>query len=109
MDNMSYIIYTCFMIPMLLSLLILEKKSRLVVGYILVGATCCLFIAEINGALFEFLHRDMVYYCTTVSPILEEMIKMCPILYYSFLISDNKQKKASDYSLNAGNAGTPLY
>ena len=92
MENIAYILYICFLIPMILSLLILEKRSRLVIGYILIGTTVCLFISEVNGILYEYLNRDMLYFCTTVSPITEEIIKALPVLFFAFFFSDNRQK-----------------
>ena len=92
MDSISYILYVCFLIPMLLSLLILEKRSRLVVGFILVGTTVCLFISEFNGLIYEMLGKDMLYFCTTISPVTEEIIKALPILFFAFLISDDRAK-----------------
>ncbi|MCR4605070.1 MAG: PrsW family intramembrane metalloprotease [Eubacterium sp.] len=92
MDNISYILYVCVLIPMLLSLFILEKRSRLVVGYILIGMTSCLFVSEINGYLYDDMNKDMLYFCTTVSPITEEIVKGIPILFYAFFVSNNRSK-----------------
>ena len=92
MDNISYILYICFLIPMLLSLFVLEKRSRLVVGFILIGTTVCLFVSELNGLLYDVLNRDMLYFCTTVSPLTEEVVKALPILFLAFLVSDDRQK-----------------
>ncbi|MBR1873400.1 MAG: PrsW family intramembrane metalloprotease [Eubacterium sp.] len=80
------------MIPMVLSLFILEGKSRLVVGYILVGTTVCIYISEINGVIFETIDRDMLYFCTTISPITEEIIKALPVLFYAFFFSNDRKK-----------------
>lgn len=88
----SYILYLCFVVPMLLSLFILQKRARLVIGYILVGATLCLFTSELNGAIYSFMGVDRLYFCTTVSPLTEEIIKALPVLFYAFFISDNRRK-----------------
>ncbi len=91
MDNISYILYICFVIPMLLSLFILEHKSRLVVGFILVGTTVCLFVSELNGLLYSYIDKDMFYFCSTISPITEEVMKGLPILFYAFVFSDKRK------------------
>ncbi len=41
MDNVGYIQYCCLMIPMLLSLFVLEKRARVLIGSILAGCTIC--------------------------------------------------------------------
>ena len=93
MDNINYVLYLCFFIPMVMSFLVLERRARLVVGYILIGTTVCLFVSEVNGALFELIGRnDLLYFCTTISPITEEFVKALPILFYAFFVSNNRIK-----------------
>lgn len=103
MENINYILYICFLIPMLLSLFIMEKKSRLTVCYILIGTTICLFASEINTLLYRIIERDYTYYCTTISPIVEELLKAFPVLFYALVFSDNRQKLAqSAFALGLG-------
>ena len=94
MDNIIYILYICFLIPLALSLLIMQKKTRLVVGYILIGTTVCLIAAKINGLIYLPIGRDMLYFSTTVSPAIEEILKALPILFFALFISDDRQKLA---------------
>lgn len=91
MDNIGYVLYICLLIPMLLSLFVLEKKSRIVVGYMLIGATVCIFISEFNGFLYTEMKKDMLYFCTAVSPVTEEIIKALPVLFFALFISDKRQ------------------
>lgn len=92
MENLDIIIYICFLIPMLLSLFIMEKKSRLIVEFILIGLTVCLIIGYVNTYLYNLIGKDMVYYCTTISPITEELIKAIPILIFAIYFTDDRQK-----------------
>ena len=94
MDNITYILYICFLIPMALSLFIMQKKSRLVVAFILIGTTVCLIASEINNRVYLAIEKDMLYFTTTVSPITEELLKALPILLFALFISDNRQKLA---------------
>ncbi len=89
MDNLVYAVFICLMVPMLMSLSLLHRKSRLVMGFVLIGSTVCLVASELNGVLYPFV-GDMVSFCTTISPITEEILKALPILYYTFVISDNR-------------------
>jgi len=93
-DNITYIIYICFLIPMVLSLFIMGKKSRLVVGYVLIGTTVCILASELNTHIYLGLGKDMLYFSTTVSPVTEEILKALPILFYALIISDDRQKLA---------------
>ncbi len=79
---------------MLLSLFIMQKKSRLVVAFILTGTTVCLIAGEINTRIYLAIGKDMLYFTTTVSPVTEELLKALPILLFALFISDNRQKLA---------------
>ena len=94
-SNLSYVMYVCFLIPMLLSLLILGRRERLVVSYILIGATVCLVVSKLNATLYGLTGRDMLYYTTTISPIAEEVAKALPVLIYAFAVSSDRQKLVS--------------
>ena len=84
--------YVCFLIPMLLSLFILGKRERLVVGYILLGASICLALSELNTVLFRMTGSDMLYFVTTISPITEELGKALPVLVFAFFFSSEREK-----------------
>ena len=92
MDDISSVLYVCFLIPMLLSLLILESRARLVVGSILVGSTLCLIASFINTPLFRATGQNMRYYATTISPVIEEILKALPILLYALFVSNDRRK-----------------
>ena len=53
MDNINYLLFICVAVPILLMLFVLEKKSKITAGYMLIGILVCLFISEINGFLLE--------------------------------------------------------
>ncbi len=92
MDNVGYIQYSCIMIPMLLSLFIMEKKARMLICFILTGCTICLFVSELNGLLYQLLKKDMLYFCTMVSPVTEEVLKAMPVLFFAFFFSGNRKE-----------------
>ena len=89
MDNVVYAIYICMMVPMIMSLALLQYKAKLVMGFVLIGCTICLVASELNGVLYPYFD-DMISFCTTISPITEEVLKALPILYFAFVISDNQ-------------------
>lgn len=91
MDNINYILFICVVVPLILMLFILDKKSRITVGYMIVGTFMCLFISEVNGLLLNYFHNDMYYVTTTITPITEELIKALPILYFAVLFSDKRE------------------
>ena len=47
---------------LLLALFVLEKRERLVVGYILAGATVCILLSKANTVLYRALGQNMLYF-----------------------------------------------
>jgi RsiW-degrading membrane proteinase PrsW (M82 family) len=91
---MLYVIFICIAVPISLMLSLLEKKSRTTLFYMLLGLIICLLAAQIN-----FILRDSFYgtwdpnvfaVTTTLTPIVEELLKAIPIIYFGFVISDKR-------------------
>lgn len=95
MDNLIYILFICVVAPLLLMLPLLKKRSRLVMGYMIIGIVLSLLISEINGILLNIFDYNSDYVTTTITPVSEEIIKALPILFYAFVFSNNKEKLIS--------------
>jgi RsiW-degrading membrane proteinase PrsW (M82 family) len=76
---------------MLMALLV-EKKSRFPIIFMLVGIFASIFASEVNGFLLRVLPMDRYSITVTVTPVSEELLKALPILYYALFISDKKEK-----------------
>ena len=87
---MSYILFICVAAPILLMLLPIEKKSRKVVLFMLIGMFCCLFISEVNGLLLKISDIQLIYFTTNITPITEEIIKALPVLFFAIVYSDDR-------------------
>ena len=92
MDNIIYILFVSISIPILLMALLVEKKSRLPITFILIGIFASVFASEVNAFLAGILQMDIYSMTTIVTPITEELLKMLPILFYAIFISDKKEK-----------------
>ena len=92
MENIAYILFICLVAPMLLMVLMLRGRSRLLVGYMLLGIFVSLFISEINTILLNKCGGDMLYVSTTVTPVTEEIAKALPVLFYAVFFSDNRDR-----------------
>ncbi len=89
--NMSYILFICIAVPLVLMLLPIEKKSRKVVLFLLVGMFVCLFASEINGLLLNSTSLNLTYFTTNITPVTEELLKAIPIIYYAAVFSDDRR------------------
>lgn len=90
MDSLAIIIWICIAIPITLSLIFLEQKSRRVIGFVIGGTVICLVSSWANGIIYNLVGADMFFFTSNVSPIVEEIIKALPLLVYAILISDDK-------------------
>jgi RsiW-degrading membrane proteinase PrsW (M82 family) len=89
---MIYTLFVSISIPILLMALLVEKKSRLPITFILVGIFISVFVSEVNGLLNKILSMDQYNVTVIITPVTEELFKIIPILYYAIVISDSKEK-----------------
>jgi RsiW-degrading membrane proteinase PrsW (M82 family) len=92
MGNLVYILFICLVAPMLLMVLMLRKRSRLLVGYMVIGVCVSLFVSELNTLILNAFDGDMLYVSTTITPISEEIVKAIPVLFYALVFSDNRDR-----------------
>ena len=103
MDQMSYILFICTAAPMLLMLIPIEKRSRRVVLFMLIGMFCCLFVSELNGLLLRLTGADLLYFTTNITPITEELVKTVPILLYALhFTKDHRDIVTASFSVGVG-------
>ena len=92
MDSVIYILFVAIFIPVLLMTLLVEKKARLPIAFMLVGIFVSVFASEVNALLANSLNMNMYDITVVVTPMTEEILKALPILYYALFISDKKEK-----------------
>ncbi len=95
MASMSYILFICVAAPILLMLLPIEKESRKVISFILIGMFCCLFISEVNGWLYKLCRSGLFYFTSNITPITEEIVKVLPVLFYTIFFSSSRKNVAT--------------
>lgn len=91
MENLIYILFISVFVPILLMAILIEKKARLPISFVLVGIFISVFVAEINGLFKSLLVMDVYQFTIIVTPITEEILKALPILIYATLISDKQE------------------
>lgn len=92
MDNIIYILFVSIFVPVMLMALLVEKKARLPILFLLFGIFVSVFAAEVNGLLSNLLSLSKYDMTVIVTPVTEEILKALPILYYAVVISDQKEK-----------------
>ena len=92
MDPIIYILFISIFVPILLMGLLVEKKARFPILFVLVGIFISLFASEVNGLFSKTLPMDAYELTVVVTPMTEELLKAMPILYYAVVISDKREK-----------------
>lgn len=89
-ENMIYILFICIFVPLLVCCPLVQKRSRDIIIYVLIGIASALLISELNGILYEEFGNDMLYVTTTITPVTEELVKALPVLMYIYLFPDTR-------------------
>lgn len=88
---MVYIILICIAVPMLLLMTLLDRRSRWLLGFMLVGMVVASSAYEINTTLKYLFGMSATELSVRVAPVVEEILKAFPVLFYAVLISDNRK------------------
>ena len=67
-----------------------DRRSRLFLGYLLLGMAVCLVASEANSILLGLSGGDVVYVSCNFAPVVEEVLKALPVLYYALFFSDDR-------------------
>lgn len=101
MDNMIYMLFAAIIVPLLLTLFIIEKKARLPLVFFVIGIFSSAFVSELNGLLFRIFDMPTQEFILRVTPLTEEIVKAIPILLYAVMIS-NKRETLITISMTTG-------
>ena len=80
-------ILLCIAIPLLVSLLFIHGEARGYVAAFLVGMGVCLLAAYISGFLNLVTGMGENDTAVFLSPVVEELLKLLPLLFFLFLLS----------------------
>ena len=92
MDNLIYILFVSIFIPVLLMTLLVNKKSRFPLIFVLAGIFISVFASEVNGFIKGFSSYEINRFVILITPITEEILKSLPIFYLALLVTDKKEK-----------------
>lgn len=88
---MVYLILICFAVPILLLMTLLERRSRLLLGFMLAGMLVAVSSYEINTSVQLMLWMSGQEISVKVAPVVEELLKALPVLFYAAFICDERK------------------
>lgn len=92
MDNLIYILFICIVIPLALMTVIVEKNAKRPILFVIIGCFIAVFAAEVNAILASIMPLDIDDFTVRVSPIIEEVVKAVPVLFFATVISDKREE-----------------
>lgn len=92
MENMIIILAICIAAPLSMMLMIIDKKVRMPILFMIVGILVALYVSELNGMIKNNVAMSFYDLTITVTPITEEFFKMLPVLFFAVVFSDKKEE-----------------
>ena len=78
-------------VPLLLLMTMLNKQSRLLLGFVLGGMVLAVCAYEINTLTCNLFQISGSELSIQAAPIIEETLKALPILFYAVIVSDERK------------------
>lgn len=90
---MNYIenVYICLAAPLLIACLCMRGRGRRMMLFLLAGTTVCLLSSYINTYIAAVIGADTVAASIEIAPMIEEVMKFLPILFYLLVFEPTKE------------------
>lgn len=85
-------IMICMVVPLLLLMTLLNARSRLLLGFMLGGMVLAASAYEINTLVCSLFQLSGPALSIKAAPIIEEILKALPILFFAILVSDDRKQ-----------------
>ena len=82
----------CIAVPVLLLMTMLNGKSRLLFGFVLIGMLFAVCAYEINSLICRVFSLSGTELSIKAAPIIEEILKALPVLFYAAFVSDERNQ-----------------
>ena len=91
---MNYIenIYVCLAAPFLVAIICLGRSHRRIMELILGGMTACLLSSYISTFFAAAQQADLVFASISITPVVEELMKFLPVLFYLVVFEPERDK-----------------
>ena len=101
---MDYIenIYICLAAPLIIAIICLRRtSSRRLRLFLLTGMTVCLLSSYISSFLSAVYHADSTAAIAEIAPVVEEVMKLLPVLFYMVVLEPEKEDAAAGMLMTA--------
>ncbi len=87
-------VYICLIAPLLISIFWLQRGRKRMMIFLLTGMTVCLLSSYISTFIAALQNADLVSASINIAPIVEEIMKFLPVLFYLIVFEPGREKPA---------------
>lgn len=87
----------CILIPLLIGLFCIKKHQRFILVFLVIGNVTCFLSAYVNSFFMSYYNVSFELASIEISPVVEEVMKFLPFLYYVLIHSPSKAKVQNAY------------
>lgn len=91
MENLNFILFISIATPLSMSLFVCKEKIRRFIIFFLTGMTACVLSGELVGVIITESNLSFEYAVTNITPVLEELCKAVPIIFFALVLQPKKQ------------------
>ena len=94
---MTYVenIFVCVAAPLLISMVFMDRKHFRLFFFIFAGMATCLLSAYVNTFFARLYDADLMNAATQIAPVVEEVMKLLPLLFYLLIFEPESEKISS--------------
>lgn len=91
MENLNFILFLCFTVPLSMAVFVCGEKSRRVLLFFFFGTVMCLMCGDLASLIIRLSGVDIETYSKFIAPVLEEIFKAIPIVIFAFAFKPKKR------------------
>lgn len=101
MDQLIVILFACIALPLIMLFFIAKGDSKVLILFLILGFFVAVFAAFVNSYVLELSGADPVQITYIFTPVVEELLKALPVLFYA-LVFRPKKKLLLDSAMMVG-------
>ena len=92
MEYLSLLLFISIAVPLAMMLFICTGRTRSLLIFIVIGLVVALFCGELNAIVIDALPFSYVFCVTNITPLIEEICKAVPILFFTIVYRPKRQQ-----------------
>ncbi len=87
-------IFICIVVPLIIAAVVTKGRGRRMLLFIIAGMTSCLLSSYISTFIAAVQGADLFIASLEISPLVEEILKLCPALFFILVFEPDKSAAA---------------